>query len=85
LRYDALTRALLNLAEAGGRPPCSDYSARPLFLSEFVGERRVAQKLCTHCPVKAECLESALEHDTRFGVFGGVDFTVREGRKKKTA
>lgn len=31
-----------------------------------------ARKLCLGCPVTAECLEYALETDSRFGVWGGI-------------
>jgi WhiB family redox-sensing transcriptional regulator len=34
--------------------------------------------VCRQCPVRAECLEYALEHGERFGVWGGL--TERERR-----
>jgi Transcription factor WhiB len=85
MRYDPLTRALLDLAEAGERTPCSNADPFNIWLSEVASHRRTAARLCSSCKVKAECLESALANDTRFGVFGGQDFTVAPGRKKPTA
>lgn len=38
------------------------------------------------CPVKDECLSYALEHDDRFGVWGGLSGRERKKlRKKSTA
>jgi len=31
-----------------------------------------AKKVCRACPVRAECLEYALAHDERYGVWGGT-------------
>lgn len=30
------------------------------------------QRVCEHCPVKAECLEDALAKDSRYGTYGGL-------------
>lgn len=42
-----------------------------------------AKRVCAHCPVTAQCLEYALMHDERFGVWGGLSARERrhlEGR-----
>lgn len=49
------------------------------FFPEKGGSTREAKKICTDCPVKAECLEYALENDERFGIWGGL--SERERRK----
>jgi WhiB family redox-sensing transcriptional regulator len=36
------------------------------------GSNREAKRICRICPVRAECLEYALEHDQRFGIWGGT-------------
>lgn len=45
-----------------------------LFFPE-VGEytkAKAAKRVCTNCPVIAECLEYALRHGETFGVWGGT-------------
>lgn len=42
-----------------------------------------AKKVCFNCPVRLECLQYALDHDERFGVWGGA--TERERRRLKRA
>ena len=42
---------------------------------------REAKKVCVGCDVRAECLEYALAHDERFGIWGGL--SERERRKLK--
>ena len=40
---------------------------------------REARAVCARCPVRNECLAFALEHDERFGMWGGL--TPRERRR----
>ena len=49
------------------------------FFPEKGGATALAKKLCKGCPVKAQCLEFALAHDERFGIWGGL--SERERRK----
>lgn len=51
------------------------------FFPEKGGSTREAKKVCTQCEVRAECLEYALAHDERFGIWGGL--SERERRKLK--
>src|SRR5699024_4812944 len=51
------------------------------FFPEKGGSTREAKKVCTGCEVRQECLEYALEHDERFGIWGGL--SERERRKLK--
>lgn len=39
---------------------------------------RRAVALCSGCPVRADCLEYALTHDERFGVWGGMTSSERQ-------
>ena len=50
-----------------------------IFFPEKGGSTREAKKVCMACPVRTECLEYALEHDERFGIFGGL--SERERRR----
>jgi hypothetical protein len=45
------------------------------------GSTREAKRICARCPVRAECLDYALAHDERFGIWGGV--SERERRRIK--
>ena len=51
------------------------------FFPEKGGSTRDAKKVCRVCEVRAECLEYALEHDERFGIWGGL--SERERRRLK--
>ena len=51
------------------------------FFPEKGGSTREAKKVCTGCDVRGECLDYALAHDERFGVWGGL--SERERRKLK--
>ncbi|HKS44741.1 MAG TPA: WhiB family transcriptional regulator [Amycolatopsis sp.] len=51
------------------------------FFPEKGGSTREAKRICQGCEVKAECLEYALAHDERFGIWGGL--SERERRKLK--
>jgi WhiB family transcriptional regulator, redox-sensing transcriptional regulator len=53
------------------------------FFPEKGGSTREAKKVCRACDVRAECLEYALGHDERFGIWGGL--SERERRKLKRA
>jgi WhiB family transcriptional regulator, redox-sensing transcriptional regulator len=51
------------------------------FFPEKGGSTREAKRICTTCEVRSECLEYALEHDERFGIWGGL--SERERRRLK--
>ena len=50
-----------------------------LFFPEKGGSTRAAKRVCAGCPVRAQCLEHALAHDERYGVWGGT--SERERRR----
>ena len=52
------------------------------FFPEKGGSTREAKRVCLTCDVRDECLEYALGHDERFGIWGGL--SERERRKLKT-
>jgi WhiB family transcriptional regulator, redox-sensing transcriptional regulator len=51
------------------------------FFPEKGGSTREAKRICVGCEVKSECLEYALAHDERFGIWGGL--SERERRRLK--
>ncbi len=42
------------------------------FFPEKGGSTREGKAVCRACPVAGECLEWALAHDVRFGIWGGT-------------
>jgi WhiB family redox-sensing transcriptional regulator len=72
----------LSLAENLGpswmaRSLCADADPEAFF-PEPGANPNAAKRLCAACPVRAECLEYALEHGERFGVWGGLSPEQRE-------
>jgi WhiB family redox-sensing transcriptional regulator len=53
------------------------------FFPEKGGSTREAKKVCVSCEVRAECLEYALAHDERFGIWGGLSERERRRLKKQ--
>lgn len=51
------------------------------FFPEKGGSTREAKRICQGCEVKDACLEYALAHDERFGIWGGL--SERERRRLK--
>ncbi len=51
------------------------------FFPEKGGSTREAKRVCASCEVRVECLEYALMHDERFGIWGGL--SERERRRLK--
>jgi WhiB family redox-sensing transcriptional regulator len=53
------------------------------FFPEKGGSTREPKRVCWACEVRAECLEYALDHDEKFGIWGGM--SERERRRLKRA
>ncbi|MCL1840846.1 MAG: WhiB family transcriptional regulator [Propionibacteriaceae bacterium] len=49
------------------------------FFPDKGGSTREAKGVCAHCEVREPCLEYAITHDERFGIWGGT--SERERRK----
>jgi WhiB family redox-sensing transcriptional regulator len=83
------TDDVLSMAELLGEPDGQDWQERALcaqtdpeaFFPEKGGSTREAKRICSGCEVRAECLEYALAHDERFGIWGGM--SERERRRLK--
>jgi WhiB family redox-sensing transcriptional regulator len=52
------------------------------FFPEKGGTTRYAKAICIPCPVRAECLRYALDHDERFGIWGGLSERERRALKR---
>lgn len=53
------------------------------FFPEKGGSTRDAKRVCEACPVKSECLDYAMAHDEKFGIWGGL--SERERRRLRRA
>jgi WhiB family redox-sensing transcriptional regulator len=63
----------------GSRAVCRDAGVMMLFFGpdgERSAEREIrerkAKAICAVCPIRAECLEYALRHPARYGIWGGL-------------
>ncbi|WP_236242640.1 WhiB family transcriptional regulator [Streptomyces sp. CC228A] len=60
-----------------------------LFFPEPGSSTREAKFLCGRCDARGACLEYALAHDERFGVWGGLSeqerLALRRGRRERQA
>lgn len=65
-----------------GRAACAGTDPDLWFL-ETEGSYREARAICAGCPVRAECLEWALETKTEHGLFGGL--TARQRKQLSQA
>jgi WhiB family redox-sensing transcriptional regulator len=52
------------------------------FFPEKGGSTREARAVCARCPVTGQCLEWALAHDERFGIWGGASVTERQAMRR---
>ena len=55
------------------------------FFPEKGGSTREAKRVCLSCDVRGECLEYALAHDERFGIWGGRSERERRRLKRRSA
>lgn len=59
--------------ESGRELPCRQYDA-DLWFSDTPAELEIAKALCGDCPLRSECLASAVERREPWGVWGGEIF-----------
>ena len=55
------------------------------FFPEKGGSTREAKAVCRSCPVISECLEWALTHDQRYGIWGGTSANERAALRRSGA
>lgn len=72
----AMRKLDLDVAAQSETLPCQtgSYLERDQWSSDHAKERRRATERCQECPVRKECLASAVERGERAGTWGGVDF-----------
>lgn len=77
---DILADLLGSVPEWQERALCAQTDPEAFF-PEKGGSTREAKRICSRCEVTTECLEYAMRHDERFGIWGGM--SERERRKLK--
>jgi WhiB family redox-sensing transcriptional regulator len=55
------------------------------FFPEKGGSTREAKRVCRNCEVRAECLDYALRHEIRHGIWGGMSERERRRLKRQAA
>jgi len=78
--HDILADLLGSVPEWQERALCAQTDPEAFF-PEKGGSTREAKRICSRCEVTTECLEYAMQHDERFGIWGGM--SERERRKIK--
>ena len=68
-------------AEWTERTLCAETNPEAFF-PEKNNSTRKAKKVCLSCDVRNECLDYALAHDERFGIWGGLSERERRRLKK---
>ncbi len=58
---------------------CRQVDIGDMFFPDKGGSAKEAKAVCVQCPVVDQCLEYALVHQERFGVWGG--YSERERRR----
>lgn len=56
-----------------------------LFVLDKGGSTMQAKRICGECPVRAACLQYALDQDIRTGIYGGMSPTQRRALRRAAA
>jgi WhiB family redox-sensing transcriptional regulator len=94
VEFASIATDVLSMAEVLGQADDEqDWQERALcaqtdpeaFFPEKGGSTREAKRICSGCEVRAECLEYALAHDERFGIWGGLSERERRRLKRRAS
>jgi WhiB family redox-sensing transcriptional regulator len=76
----------LNEAERGWQERANCLGVDPdLFFPERGASTREAKAVCRGCEVRVECLEYALQHGEKFGIWGGLSERERRRVRRQRA
>lgn len=64
---------------------CREKEQRIFFPERGDSSTKRARRACGSCAVRAECLEWAMEHTVKFGIWGGLSENQREKLRKQQA
>lgn len=79
-----MTALALDIPRFDGRALCAETDPEA-FYPEKGGSIRAAKAVCAGCDVRLQCLSWALEHDEKFGVWGGLAERERRQLSLKTS
>lgn len=88
---DTLTAVMLQLAGVADLPRRTDWRLHAacahvdpeLFYPPKGATSRPAIRICTACPVRADCLRSAIEHAEPYGIWGGLTANQRRVLRRR--
>lgn len=68
------------------QPACAGMDPE-LFFAHALSVEQIdrAKAVCVECPLKASCLQGALERGEQYGVWGGTDEAERRSLKRRAA
>jgi hypothetical protein len=69
--HSTLARALDELRDRGGQPPCATHAHPDWWFSDRAAERAEAVRICHGCPIRGPCAEAGA--DEQYGIWGGQD------------
>ena len=76
----------VNEAERGWQERANCLGVDPdLFFPERGASTREAKSVCRGCEVRVECLEYALQHGEKFGIWGGLSERERRRVRRQRA
>lgn len=56
-----------------------------LFFPDGPGlDAQVAREICSDCPVRGDCLDYAIDHGERFGIWGGLNDPERRAVRRRS-
>jgi WhiB family redox-sensing transcriptional regulator len=65
------------------RASCTQIEPEMFFPKKGERNNRQAKKICLGCEVKRQCLQFALDHDERYGIWGGKGETERRKLRRQ--
>lgn len=90
-RYDDQVVTLPTLSGAGDQPWAEDALCAQVDYGLFFpdtgahGTVAMAKRICARCPVQTQCLDYALTHMERFGVWGGTSPKQRQQLRRSAS
>ena len=79
-----ITTRLLQPVDWQAKARCNEVEPE-IFFPERGGSSKAARAVCSHCDVRLQCLEDALNNKEQFGIWGGTSERERRRLRKERA